>query len=143
MFSRYPITGVGPGNFIPYRVANLDGVKLEAHNLAGQVLGETGFLGAAAFAFMVAIALVNCQRARRLAGAGLDQESDILFGFASACRDTLLLLLFEGLFDHNMTRYNWLWVAAFVSAALRFAAAQNEATLFSAARETSFATAND
>ena len=77
MFSRYPFTGVGPGNFIPYRVANLDGVKLEAHNLAGQVLGETGFLGAATFAFMVAIALVNCQRARKLACAGLDEEADI------------------------------------------------------------------
>ena len=124
MFSRYPFTGVGPGNFIPYRIANLDGVRLEAHNLAGQVLGETGFFGAATFAFMVAIALVNCQTARKLARAGFDGEADILFGFGTACRDTILLLLFEGLFDHNMTRYNWLWVAAFASVALRFAAAE-------------------
>jgi O-antigen ligase len=125
MFNRNPFTGVGPGNFIPYRVANVDGVPLEAHNLIGQVLGETGICGAMAFVFMVAVTLFNCRRASKLSYAGLHSQG-ITNRFAMACRDTILLLLFEGLFDHNMTRFNWLWVAAFVSVALRFATAEAE-----------------
>src|SRR5207244_897500 len=66
MIQRYPLTGVGIGNFIPYRVAHLDGVSLLAHNLAGQTLGETGLLGAAAFTGMVLVTLRNCRRIRRL-----------------------------------------------------------------------------
>src|SRR5262249_34859211 len=42
MFQEFPLTGVGLGNFIPYRLEHLDGVSLVAHNLLGQVLGETG-----------------------------------------------------------------------------------------------------
>ena len=38
MFSRYPMVGIGPGNFVAYRVKNLDGIPLEAHNLAGQIM---------------------------------------------------------------------------------------------------------
>jgi O-antigen ligase len=125
MFNRNPFTGVGPGNFIPYRVANVDGVPLEAHNLVGQVLGETGICGAMVFVFLVSVTLINCRRASKPTCAGLHSQG-IANRFAVACRDTILLLLFEGLFDHNMTRFNWLWVAAFVSVALRFATAEAE-----------------
>jgi O-antigen ligase len=125
MFNRNPFTGVGPGNFIPYRVANVDGVPLEAHNLIGQVLGETGICGAMAFVFLVCVTLNNCRRTLKLTGADLPSRG-LAKRFAVACRDTILLLLFEGLFDHNMTRFNWLWVAAFVSVALRFATAEAE-----------------
>jgi O-antigen ligase len=143
MFNRNPFTGVGPGNFIPYRVANVDGVPLEAHNLIGQVLGETGICGAMAFVFLVAVTLINCRRASKLSCAGFHSQG-VTNRFAVACRDTILLLLFEGLFDHNMTRFNWLWVAAFVSVALRFATAEAErgrSAIFESYRENGYAPA--
>jgi O-antigen ligase len=143
MFNRNPFTGVGPGNFIPYRVANVDGVPLEAHNLVGQVLGETGICGAMVFVFLVAVTLINCRRTSKLGFGGLNSQG-VANRFSVACRDTILLLLFEGLFDHNMTRFNWLWVAAFVSVALRFATAEaerNKSALFEAYRQNGYAPA--
>jgi hypothetical protein len=122
MLERYPLTGVGIGNFIPYRVGHLDGVGLLAHNLAGQVLGETGLLGAAAFLVMVGVMFLNGRRIRRLARGSSDEVPLVLSRFAVACEDVLLLLFFEGLFLHNMTRFNWLWVAAFLSQAVAFVA---------------------
>ena len=124
MFRKHPLTGIGPGNFVPYRVDNVDGVPLEAHNLVGQVLGEVGILGALALVLMVAVTLLNCRRVRQLTTPGheLGPQQGILYDFATACRDTILLLIFEGLFDHNMMRFNWLWLAAFACVALRCAA---------------------
>src|SRR5207253_4980038 len=95
---------------------------LLAHNLPGQTLGETGLLGAAAFLGMVAVTLWNCRRVRQLCRDSLAAPQVALSGFAVACADVILLLFFEGLFLHNMTRFNWLWLAAFASHALFFMA---------------------
>jgi hypothetical protein len=122
MVERYPFAGVGMGNFIPYRVAYIDGVSLLAHNLAGQVLGETGLLGCGAFLFMIFVTYWSCRRIRKLAGRSTEPLPLALSGFAMACENVILLLLFEGLFLHNMTRFNWLWLAAFASHALFFMA---------------------
>ena len=121
MFERFPLTGVGIGNFIEYRVPYVDGVPLNAHNLAGQVLGETGVVGGGAFLFMVAITIVNCFKIRALAKRNRsDPKLAALSGLGLACRDALILLAFEGLFGHNLLRFNWLWLAAFSSLALQF-----------------------
>ena len=46
MFEREPLFGIGVGNFVDYRVSFLDGVPKVAHNLPGEILGETRlFLG--------------------------------------------------------------------------------------------------
>ena len=121
MVQKYPLTGVGMGNFISYRVANLDGVSLLAHNLAGQVLGETGLLGGGAFVLMIGVMFWNCRKIRQFSSGHSEPLPVVLSGFAVACENTILLLLFEGLFLHNMTRFNWLWLAAFSSQALFFA----------------------
>jgi len=121
MFDRFPLTGVGIGNFIEYRVAHVDGVSLNAHNLIGQVLGETGVVGGGAFLFMVAITIVNCFKIRGIARRNRsDPKLAALSGLGLACRDALILLAFEGLFGHNLLRFNWLWLAAFSSLALQF-----------------------
>lgn len=122
MFERFPLTGVGIGNFIEYRVKFVDGVPLNAHNLAGQVLGETGIVGGVTFILMVFVALVNCHKLRVLARKRpFDRPLDVLLGLGPACRDAIILLAFEGLFSHNLYRFNWLWLAAFSSLALQFA----------------------
>ena len=121
MFDLFPMTGVGVGNFIEYRVAHVDGVPLNAHNLAGQVLGETGVVGGGAFLFMVAITIVNCFKIRGIAKRNRsDPKLSALSGLGLACRDALILLAFEGLFGHNLLRFNWLWLAAFSGLALQF-----------------------
>jgi len=123
MVQKYPLTGVGMGNFIPYRVAHLDGIGLLAHNLPGQVLGEAGLVGFSAFFLMVGVMCWNCRKIRRLCKGSAEPLPVMLSGFAVACENSILLLLFEGLSLHNMNRFNWLWLAAFSSHALLFAAA--------------------
>jgi len=122
MFERFPLTGVGIGKFIPYRVRYLDGIPLNAHNLAGQVLGETGIVGGGAFLLMIMVTLINCYKLRALAKKSRSDKSLEMFSnLGLACRDAIILLLFEGIFAHNALRYNWLWLAAFSTSALYFA----------------------
>ncbi len=122
MFERFPLTGVGIGNFIEYRVKFVDGVALNAHNLAGQVLGETGIIGGITFILMMITALINCYKIKGLSKRNRsDRTIEILSNFGLACRDSIILLFFEGLFAHNGLRYNWLWLAAFSSLASEFA----------------------
>jgi O-antigen ligase len=120
MFKRFPITGVGIGSFIEYRASNIDNVSLEAHNLYGQVLGETGLIGFFCFFSMVFMIFITTRKVRVITRGYSDQTLDILSRLALACRDSLLLLLFAGLFGHNLVRYNWLLIAAFSSLALIF-----------------------
>lgn len=120
MFDRFPITGVGIGNFIGYRVHHVDGVPLQAHNLYGQVLGETGLIGGVTFLMMVMITLKNCRKIKVQSNNHLDPTLSILSGLAIACRNSIVLLAFTGLFGHNLLRFNWLWLAAFSALALQF-----------------------
>lgn len=121
MFERFPLTGVGINNFIEYRVAHVDGVALNAHNLAGQVLGETGLIGGITFLLLVITILVNCRKVKILPKNSSDQTFDVLSNLAVAFRTSLILLAFEGMFGHNMLRFNWLWLAAFSALVLHFA----------------------
>ena len=100
----------------------MGGVAVNAHNLAGQVRGETGMMGDSAFLLMVIVTLANCQKVRALARRkGSDPKLKALSGLGLAGRDAVILLAFEGLFGHNLLRFNWLWLAAFSSLALQFA----------------------
>ena len=118
MLRARPLTGIGLGNFVPYRVAYVDGVALVAHNLPGQILGETGWLGAAAFAWLVAVSWWNTSQLRRVARD--DFEWRAYDRLAVAIRLTILLSLLFGLSLHNGLRYNWLWMAAFAQLACEF-----------------------
>jgi len=121
MFDDQPLTGVGVDNFIPYRVAYVDGVALEAHNLIGELLGETGLFGAAAFALLIFATLINCHKAQRLAAYAPGQTVPWMMAqVALSCQCVLLLLLFHGLAGHNLERFNWLWAGAFCALSVRF-----------------------
>lgn len=121
MFERFPVTGVGIGNFIPYRVTNVDGVALDPHNLLGEMLGETGLLGTGAFLLVLAAMLANCRRTSTLAKRDSNTDLQVLSRLTEACVHTVLLLLFFGLFSHNLSRFNWLWLAAFALLCRMFA----------------------
>jgi len=121
MFERFPVTGVGIGSFKQYRINHVDGSGLSAHSLIGQLLGETGLVGGISFFFVVVITLKNARRIRRLARMQDDKILDALAGLASAIILSVMILLFDGLFGHNVRRFNWLWLAAFSSLAVQFA----------------------
>lgn len=114
MFKRYPITGVGVGNFKTYRVKKLDGVALNAHNIVGQVLGEAGLIGGLCLLFLILVILSNCRRIRKRVKLYIEHKNMKLYStLAIAITNSILLLAFLGIFGHNAFRYNWLWLAAF------------------------------
>jgi O-antigen ligase len=121
MFEDSPVTGVGIGNFLEYRVQVLDGVPKIAHSLPGELLGEVGLIGALAFVLFVGTTWSNSRQVERMLAAESDATSRTLSGLAVACRNVLILMLFEGLALHNAFRFNWLWVAAFCALTLVFA----------------------
>jgi O-antigen ligase len=120
MFDRFPITGVGIGNFLQYRVKNVDEVPLNAHNLAGQLLGETGMIGGMAFSLMLLALFMNTWKVNGIAKKRFKSNQSIFSGLSAGIRGALLLLIFEGFFGHNLMRFNWLWLAAFSSVNLEF-----------------------
>jgi O-antigen ligase len=121
IFREFPITGVGIGNFIAYRVRFIDGINLAAHNLPSQVLGETGLLGTGCFLMMVVATFVNCRRTTTIARENPDETTVILSELARAVRDTTLLALFCGVVCHNLYWFNWLWFGAFAMLSVSFA----------------------
>lgn len=113
--------GVGLGNFTSYRAAHIDGVRLDAHNLEGAILGEAGALGVLCFGLLILATLINCGKVRQLAAMHDDNELAVLAQLAWACRDVLILLLLLGQVSYNLQRFNWLWMAAFCLLAATFA----------------------
>jgi O-antigen ligase len=126
MCNEHPWTGVGAGKFSSYRVAHLDGIRLDAHNLVGQLLGETGILGASTFLLMVAAIVWNCRSIRLIGCKSNDATLKVLTQLAIAVRDSMLLLLLTGLSSHNIYRFNWLWLAAFGVLAADYALARKK-----------------
>lgn len=121
-FRRFPLTGVGPGSLMVYRVAHIDGVALATHSLPGQLLGGTGLVGTFAFLLLIGATFLNCRRIGVQTRGSDHPTLAILAEFAFAVRTSLLLLLFEGLALHNVYRFNYLWYAAFALLAAQFAA---------------------
>ena len=123
IFRRFPLVGVGPGNFMPYRQQCVDGIHLAPHNLFGQMLAETGLFGAGAFLFLIGATLINGRRVRRCSAGCADSTLSLLGSLTLACRNSMLLIFVEGVATHNFYRFNWLWLGAFCSLAAQFAPA--------------------
>lgn len=123
VFKKYPVLGIGPGNIIYGWEGMERGPK--THNLYGILLGELGLVGAICFAWLVAqILLANRRNLSEIdtilapGGSSLEdltlEQIDLtrLRFITVACIHTILLLLFNGNFGHNLYRYTWLWVGA-------------------------------
>ncbi|MCS6852609.1 MAG: O-antigen ligase family protein [Gemmataceae bacterium] len=107
LFSRYPLTGCGPG---VWRKAS--GSPLEPHNLYGQVLGELGLPGALALGLLVGLYAVHVRRLRRLYADVPQRRHHFLHQMTLALWMVLILLLFMGNFSHNLFRHTWIWSGA-------------------------------
>jgi O-antigen ligase len=108
LFQQYPVTGCGLGAWRP-----ATGQPMESHNLYGQVLGETGILGTASFALLVATILLNVRWVRKTYMVRPEWERDFLYHLAGAIGLAVFLLLVVGWGAHSLIRYNWLWLSAF------------------------------
>ncbi|MCZ2341257.1 MAG: O-antigen ligase family protein [Bacteroidales bacterium] len=109
LWASNPLTGVGPGAWRP-----ATGSNIESHNLYGQLVGETGSLGAMMF---LAILLGYWQNLRRIKKVRRDipeWQNDLVFQIPSAVGTALILLLFMGNFGHNLFRFSWLWYGGFL-----------------------------
>ena len=114
MYHRFPWLGVGIGNFKEYRVAYLDRVDLHAHNLLGQLLGETGMIGTVAFIFMMLVTFWNINKLINQArGNPQTDTGKIMENLGIAFREIMWLLLFTGISSHNLYKIYWIWIAAF------------------------------
>jgi O-antigen ligase len=109
MWSRFPLTGCGPGAW-----KQGAGSQFESHNLYGQILGEMGTLGAAAFLFLLFAFGWNFWQIHKAYRAHPEWGKDFPYRLSQAISLALLLLLFEGNLGHNLFRHNWLWFGSFL-----------------------------
>jgi hypothetical protein len=109
LWAQNPVTGCGPGAWRP-----ATGREIESHNLYGQLLGETGSVGAAAFAAILMCFWINLRQVRRAYQSHPEWGQDFLFQVSGAIGLAAVLLLFEGNFGHNLFRYSWLWYGGFL-----------------------------
>jgi O-antigen ligase len=109
LWSQFPVTGCGPGVWRP-----ATGRLIESHNLYGQLVGEMGALGLAAFAAILACFWVNLRWVKRTYQAHPEWGHDFLYHCCRAVGWGVFLLLFEGNFGHNLFRFSWLWYGGFL-----------------------------
>jgi len=109
LWEANPLTGIGPGSWRP-----ATGSKTESHNLVGQLLGETGSLGGAAFLFLIGCFWMNLRANKRARPYSNDPRSDFLFQLSTAIGVSVFLMLFLGTFGHNLFRFTWLWYGGFL-----------------------------
>jgi O-antigen ligase len=123
VYSRFPITGVGPGAYRP-------GAKQthETHNLYAQVLAEMGTIGAVAFVGVLAAVFFNAWRTRKLCAAR-PVPRDFLYHLAGGIVLSFFLMLFEGNGVHNLFRFNWLWFGGFLIIACHCATLRGSAVV--------------
>jgi len=104
-----PLAGVGPGAWKP-----ATGQEIESHSLYGQLGGELGTLGVATFVGMLGCFVWNWRASRKLLKELPPVERDLTAHIPGAVAMTVFLLLFMGMFGHNLFRFTWLWYGGFL-----------------------------
>jgi O-antigen ligase len=113
MFSRSPITGVGIGNTARYRGTFIDGKYVSPHSFYGEILGETGVIGTAAFIILLASLFANIRATKAYARMWPFPTTIVLSDIARTCGYVIVLLLVSGLAGDGLLRFQWLWLAGF------------------------------
>lgn len=109
LLERFPLSGCGPGVWRP-----ATGSTIESHSLYGQLMGELGLVGITAFGILLILFIMQLAAVRRRARAIENPDGRFIFHLTGALGTGVFLLLLEGLFGHNLLRFNWLWYAAFL-----------------------------
>jgi len=109
LWAEHPIAGVGPGAWRPATKS-----PIESHNLVGQLVGELGTLGLIGFLAILGGFFANWRAVAAVRKEYPEWKDDFVVQVASAVGTAVLLLLFMGLFGHNLFRYSWLWYGGFL-----------------------------
>ncbi|GHT42186.1 hypothetical protein FACS189443_4900 [Planctomycetales bacterium] len=116
-FGNSPLYGVGMGQHGPAL-----GQQFQAHNLPGQIAGETGLLGIAGFMSILGCFVFNHWRVlqdfKRLKEAGRVKEGLYPYRVSTALMYCVLMSLLQGLSLHNGYRFYWIWFGGIQAAAL-------------------------
>ncbi|MDR3182444.1 MAG: O-antigen ligase family protein [Planctomycetaceae bacterium] len=116
-WANSPLYGVGMGMHGPAL-----GQKFQAHNLPGQVAGETGTLGILGFLAMLTCFGINhwniLQNNKRLKELGREKEGTYCYRVSVGIIWAVVMSLLQGLSLHNGYRFYWLWFGAFQSVAV-------------------------
>ena len=111
-WSHNPVFGVGPAQH-----GTALGQRHQAHNLPGQLAGETGTLGVAAFLFMFSCFGINHINIRKnykfLLEKNLGSEGLYCWRVSLAIMCSVCMLLLQGIGLHNAYRFPWVWFGAF------------------------------
>lgn len=108
-----PVFGHGPGaspnaklQLPAYHLADLetDEAEVQLHNLYGQVLSETGFIGGVLFLLML---LTYVTQLRAIKGTENSGEANLVQAARRLLLVLLLVALVYGMFTHNLYRYIW------------------------------------
>ena len=107
-----PIFGVGPScHGLPL------GTPFRSHNLIGEVVGETGTLGALAFLFLLSCFGINhyniWKNYKYLKEKNLGKEGLYCWRVSLAVVYGVVMLQFQGLGLHNALHFTWIWFGAF------------------------------
>ena len=128
LFTMRPVTGWGAGNSAAAVVGVLHyGTGVQLHNLYGQILAELGIMGLIPFLLMLVLLVRNKNRIAKALDIN-DVNSKFLLLITGASINTMWLLLFNGLFGHNLYRYTWIWISAVMVLAVHFAIQKTTST---------------
>lgn len=115
---KYPILGLGPGNFI-----SASGVSLVTHNTYTQISSETGLPGFILYMMILVCAVKNVRRARRMTrgdtGLGL---------FVAAIHASLVAYLVASFFASEAYQYYPYFLVAYTTAVYQIAKKQSQRT---------------
>lgn len=119
---KRPLVGFGPGasanarfDYYPIKIAE---GALQLHNLLGQVMADTGFVGTAIFLTIIGLAAAQLGR-KGGAGPPPVDSSGYFQEYCSLVRYLLLGLFVYGFFAHSLYRYQWVVFWAISDALVR------------------------
>lgn len=113
ILTRRPIAGVGIGCFSVYNHEH-HGSSLNPHNLLGQIMGELGLLGMAAFGFLI-YSLFKHVKFVKLRYQAAGWPRDLQYYVSMAVMIATISMFFQGLFGHIAYRFNWYINACFLA----------------------------
>lgn len=116
LYTMKPVLGWGAAS-APYVAYDIMGAEkeIQLHNMLAQLLTELGTLGLLACLGLIFILFYTGRKILNLAKK-FEFQDVFLEQLTLACLNTLILLLFQGVFGHNLYRYNWLWIGALLIA---------------------------
>ena len=112
-FLQKPITGIGIANF-PYHFFHEGKGWFNPHNMLAQLISELGVVGLMAFSIFI-YQLLRILREINISHKVAKLPADFYSHMSIAIQITLVMLFFQGLFGHNLYRFNWYVFAGFTA----------------------------